>query len=271
MTEIKSVKENSKFVGEVNGRKIVEENCKNFVINYLTEVFNEYKQLEPTDRLTAYIKFFVDNFSYDKKLRDDILSKKSKYMDYFVEQFALGKQKEIKPFNAESFKEKEFNLARLFQEKKGVCQQFAQAFALLTLIDYVHTKDAPLSHYVGCRIEMNGKKVGHAVNAITFTGEPIIIDISSMIHCKEKDLSQPTNDFGPVYLKDYIKNLAKGGNKLLSSNSEDGNNMISYPIYANVGDYYNFLNLPTKEVLEKYKSKLTTIPIPKIASSKKTK
>ncbi len=254
------------FVGDVDGKRIEGKTRKEFVKNFLTAVFEQFQGLEMTERLTAYINFFVEHFSYDKKQRDEILSRKARYMDYFVEQFALGKQKEIKPFKAESFEENETSLARLLTTGKGVCQQFAQAFALLTLIDYLHTKDAPLCHYVGCRVEMGGKQMGHAVNAITFTDQPIIIDISSMIHCKEGDFLQDKDDFGPVYLKDYMKSLAKGGNKLLS-NATDSNYMSSYAILGDFDEYYKFLNMPTQEIVEKRQANLKPIPIPEVAEN----
>ena len=57
----------------INGKKIIANNNKELVFNCLQEIYNLYKDLPPEERINAYVKYFVDTFSYDWNLADETL------------------------------------------------------------------------------------------------------------------------------------------------------------------------------------------------------
>ena len=153
------------YFATVNGVKVNGKTYSEFTINYLTELVNQNKNLDFTDRLYAYIDYFVKNFSYDNDLRDRVLSR------------MIDETTEIK----------EESLFNLLHDGRGVCDQLAQAFSMLGSIDSELWQHGIVIEYSTCNISVKGKKMGHAVNHIVVGGNRFVVDLSTMIHCKQKD------------------------------------------------------------------------------------
>jgi len=209
-----------------------------FVINYLTSLVEQYKDLDKEARLVKYIEHFLHNFKYNKTMREDILAKNEH----------------------ETFETNEQRLFNLLYKGEGVCMQFSQALSLLSLIDWNITKDAILINLVTNRINVNGKKMGHAINIIN---SRLVIDISSMLHSQDGDYNQESYSFGLVNLEEYIDNIAKENIKIIpTADTESETYMAGYKLLAYIDKYYKFINLPTDELMSKHFDKLYRLDLP---------
>lgn len=208
---------------EINGRAIIGNTYKELVFNCLQEVYNLYKHLPVEERSKRYINFFVDNYSYSKKLRDNVLYTK----------------------RVESKENYEKELAELFINGTAVCHQFAQALSLLSCFD-----SEIIIQYCYCKafVEKENVEVGHVCNAILLNGKARIVDVSSMIHARDKEYKQDKSAFYMLELDEFIKALANEGIRYLSK-SEDGERFILGAISyrKNFDDNYSILNLTREE------------------------
>lgn len=167
----------------INGKTIIGKTNKELVYNCLKELYNQCKEMPPEERLKAYVNYFVDIFSYDWNLADETLK---------------GNRKETSSLNEEE-------LANLFINNAGVCNQFAKALSLLSCFD----KDIQIN-YCYCNVLTKDKvDAGHAINTCIINNKPSIVDISSMIHSKEKFYKQNKSAFGFIDFDTYINNLKK--------------------------------------------------------------
>ena len=214
-----------KFKGKVNNQEIRGNTYKEFVINYLTELSNQYINLDISDRLNAYINYFVNNFHYDSSLRDQILSHS---------------------FN-ETRENREQSLFELFYNGKGVCDQLAQAFSLLGTIDPIWKKNI-IVEYATCNLMINGKKISHAVNHIVVGKQRFILDLSTMIHCKQKDKGYKanSNDFKLISMEQYVNSLSSIGIDLIPFESD----IYFANLYLHIepDEYFKRLTTPTDEI-----------------------
>lgn len=177
----------SSFSAQINNNKILADSRKELVRGCLQEIYNKFKDLPVDERKQAYVDYFVKTFSYDDNLRIDTLAEDREPT------FELSEQE----------------LANLFITKKGVCNQFAQALSLLSCFDPEFD-----IFYSYCRVYIakDNETDGHAINCIMHNGQARIIDISSAIHCKERQYAQnQESDFKFLLFEDYIKNLSKDG------------------------------------------------------------
>ena len=90
-----------KYFVEIDGICAEGESRQEFVMNYLAALYEKNKGLDNMSRIQAYVQHFVNNFSYDKDLRNKI-----------VDDEGLN-----------TFEKSEEALCNLFVNKKGVCQQ----------------------------------------------------------------------------------------------------------------------------------------------------
>jgi len=210
--------------------EVVGKSHKEFTLNYLREIAKKYKDLPVTKRMKSYIEYFVNNFSYDKSMRDNKLNKANKKSTT-----KQGKEKE---------------LFDLFYSNKGVCEQFSVGFSLLCKLDKDLSKSFNV-YLVNCSIETD-REMAHALNILTNNDGIFMLDISSMIHCKEKDAVGSIWDYGFVSIEKYIENQKRNNFKIIP-NSKDGTvNLLTYRnnTTENVEDYYELLTQPS-EVMNK--------------------
>lgn len=208
---------------EINGKIIKGHNYKELVVNCLQEIYNLYKHLPVEERIKSYINFFVDNYSYSKNLRNNVL-----YTN-----------------RVESKENYEKELAELFINGTAVCHQFAQALSLLSCFDSEF-----VIQYCYCKafVEKENVEVGHVCNAVLLNGKIRIVDVSSMIHARDKEYKQDKSAFYMIDLRDFIKNLGNEDIKFLSK-SEDGERYILGAISyrKNFDENYSILNLTREE------------------------
>ena len=55
--------ENKKYVGQFAGREIEGETKQEYVVNALTALYEEKKDLDSIGRMQAYVDYFVNNFA----------------------------------------------------------------------------------------------------------------------------------------------------------------------------------------------------------------
>ncbi len=227
------MEDNSKekfYTGNVNDRQVKGKTYKEFIINYLTELASQYKELDVLDRLDAYIGYFIKNFSYDKDLRDKILTTE------FVE----------------TRENREKSLFELLHDKKGVCDQLAQAFSLLGCIDETW-KNGVIIEYSACKLLVKGKEISHATNHLVVGNQKFALDLSTMIHCKQKDDGHYANleDFRLVSLEEYEKNLSYLGIEILPL-EKDNICFANLYLHINPDEYFTRLTTPTDEINSKH-------------------
>ena len=213
------------FLAQINNKTISADSPKELVRNCLQEIYNKFKDLPADERKQAYVDYFVKTFSYDDNLRTNTLAE------------------DRKP----SFELSEQELANLFITKKGVCNQFAQALALLSNFD-----DEFIIRYCVCEvyIESEQKTVGHAINCYEHNSKQEIIDISSAIHCKEgKYTENRESDFEFVNFDDYILNLEKDAVKYAYKCNDRSKYILqAYQRFKTFDNNYLLLNLPLEEI-----------------------
>ena len=203
-----------------------------YVLNYLSDLVDKNKTLPPKQRLENYIKHFVDIGRYDKQRRDAIVGGS-------VEESLDLSEKELREF---------------LQTGDGVCQQFAQALSLIGVID----GDMNIFYSACNLLNKEGKKIGHALNVVIMDGNAFVVDLSSLIHCKEKDYKSSPQNFYNVKLEEYIENLKKEGVELISFNKDEKGEYDHYLATLkllgkeNLDAYYLLINLPASEINEKY-------------------
>jgi len=206
---------------------------KEFTLNYLKALVEEYKELPPKQRFKAYIEYFVDNFSYDKETRD-------------------VKLKDIDTTPTKQKNEEE--LFNLFYSKKGVCQQFSQGIALLYYLD-IDLYDVINVYESDFTIRLNNKEMGHATNLVSLDNKVYILDISSMIHCKEKDYAGDIWDYGMVLIEDYIEKQKQNKCEIIPNTKDrKKTKLICYKNdYDTVDEYYDALNLDRASIMKDFK------------------
>ena len=69
-------KKATEYIGNVNGVEVKAATKKDFIFAYLTELKNQHKDKNILDRVLAYVDYFVENFKYDDKLKEDKLKVK---------------------------------------------------------------------------------------------------------------------------------------------------------------------------------------------------
>ena len=151
-------KEETVYYGLVGRVRVEGKSYKEFTLNYLKELVNQYKNIDLKDRLKAYIQYFVDNFKYDKHERDRV-----------IREYTTGST-ETTDKNIEA-------LFNFFYMGSGVCQQFSQALALIGNIDKDFIQNNIYVHYAECEI-IKDIEAGHAVNIVNNNGQISIADIS---------------------------------------------------------------------------------------------
>ncbi len=233
-------KEETVYYGLVGRLRVEGKTYKEFTLNYLKAIIETYKELPNTQRLKAYIQYFVDNFSYDKKR---------------FEQWANSKGEVIAG-------DKEKNLFNLCYLKKGTCEQFSQAFALLTFMDKKLSQEFAI--YESDFNILRDIEMAHATNLILINDKVYIVDISSMIHCKEKDYAGKVWDYGLVVIDNYIENLKQNDIKIIP-NTEDGKRtvLLCYKnnLTDNVEEYFDILTLPAETINQNFKHYIVTVNI----------
>ncbi len=236
----KNTQKEEVFKGKVNDVEVSGKTYKEFTINYLTELVNQYKNLPDKERVKAYLDYFLANFNYDKVHREDILSQKQ----------------------TETFEGNEKELFTLLHDGKGVCQQFAQAIALLSVIDQNITKSGYFrASYANCRI-FKGRKMGHAINLCSIGNDTVIIDVSSMIHARDKDYKLDKYCFGLVSVEDYMQNLKQEDCEIIPI-AEDLNEtyLACFSRKLDVNLMYDILNLTTDELNDEKNAELNRLII----------
>ena len=174
---------NKDLTTQINGKTITGATHKEFIKNCLQEIVDMNKHLPAEERLKNYINYFVDTFSYDFDLRNSVLS--------YNHQDTLQCHEE--------------DLARLFTDKKGVCDQFAKAFSLLGNLD-----NEIMVIYCFCDLLINKEqKVSHAINIVAIDKKAKLVDLSSMIHSKEGDCMQNRDAFCMLDFLEYVDALKK--------------------------------------------------------------
>lgn len=222
-------KEETVYYGLVGRVRVEGKTYKEFTLNYLKAVKDMYQDLPDHQRLKAYIEYFVNNFSYDKTMRDE-------------------KLKDQEGITTKENKEKE--LFELFSTGKGVCEQFSVGLSLLCKMDEEINRLYGL-YYSNCTIESKGEEMHHAFNLLASNPKDIfIIDISAMIHCKEKDNVGDIWDYGVVSISKYNENQKRNDFKLVPNGDDGSINLLIYrrDTTNNVEEYYELLT-QTAEVL----------------------
>ena len=74
----------------------------------------------------------------------------------------------------------------------------------------------------------------------------MLLDLSAMIHCKEKDNVGEIWDYGPVYIENYIENQKRNGFKIIPNGTDGGIYLLVYRNNSmnNISDYYDLLTQP---------------------------
>lgn len=216
-------KEEKIYYGLVDRIKVEGKTYKDFTLNYLNAIIETYKDLPTPERVKAYIEYFVNNFSYDKEERDKRLKN--------------NQEPETK-----EFKEKE--LFELFYTNKGVCEQFSVGFALLCRMDEDIKRDFDI-FVADCKIE-TFQEMNHALNIFNTTDSFMLLDLSAMIHCKEKDNVGKIWDYGPVSVEKYIENQKRNDFKIIPNGTDGGTYLLVYRNNSmnNIGGYYDLLTQP---------------------------
>jgi len=220
-------KEETIYFGLVGRIRVEGKTYKEFTLNYLQAIKETYKDLPDDKRLQAYIEYFVNNFSYDKEERDK-------------------RRKNNQEPETKEFKEKK--LFELFYTNKGVCEQFSVGLSLLCKMDEEINKYYKV-YYANCKIESKLGEDNHGLNLLAKNAKDIlIIDLSAMIHCKEKDNVGEIWDYGVVSIENYNQNQKRNNFKLIP-NADDGSiNLLIYrrDTTDNVEDYYELLTQPAE-------------------------
>jgi len=207
----------------INGKEIIGENCSEFVRKCLQEISFMYKGFSAEERIKKYIEYFVNNFSYDVDHKDFVLS--GEYHDTMDQQ--------------------EKDLSNLFINKKGVCHQFAQALSLLSCFD----KEIQIN-YCFCSLidEYTEENVAHANNVVIINGDAKIVDISSMIHSRDKIYKQEILAFSLISFEEYIQNLRK--EKMHYYPEDEKYRLGSIKYIKDFDTYHYLLNQPASVINE---------------------
>lgn len=229
------------FKGEVNGVEVCGKTYKEFTLNYLAELVNQYKNLPDKKRIKAYVDYFVKNLNYDKKHRDNILAHNHK----------------------ETHESNEKELFTLLHDGHGVCRQFSQALTLISVLDKKITNSNYFkAAYASCTISQKGQKMGHAINLCNVGDEVLVIDISSMIHARDKNYALDSGSFGFVPVEEYIANLKQIDTKILSAVPRSGERYLAcYIIKLDPDLMYSILNLTTDELNDPKNSELNRLVV----------
>ncbi len=233
---------NNKYFGKVGTINVEGKTYKEFTLNYLKAVIETHKELPMQKRLRAYILFFVNKFSYDKSMRDKILNRKDEIIT-----------KELK-------EERLFNLCN---SNKGVCEQLSQAFALLTFMDKELSKEINV-YECDFTISVKGKEMAHATNLVVMENKVYLLDISSMIHCKEKDYSGDIWDYGMVLLENYIENQKQNDFQIVPNTlDKKGTYLLCYKnnLTEDIEGYYDILTLTADTINNDFKRYIIRIDI----------
>jgi len=206
---------------------------KKLTLANLRHLVEQYKNFPADKRLMAYIEYFVNFGSYDTSQSSALLE-------------SLDKG------DTEDANQKKENLWKFLDKGTGVCDQFAKALSLISVID----TEIPKCYYVVCKMTKDGKELGHALNMVEQDGKPSIIDISSMIHSKQGDYKLNKNKFAFVHPEEYIKSMESLGFVWNSPARKTKNKMFHFVVFMHLSgrpedceDYYELLNLPAKEQL----------------------
>lgn len=216
-------KEETTYFGLVDKIRVEGKTYKEFTINYLKALIETYKDLPTPERVKAYIEYFINNFSYDKEERDKRL-------------------KNSQTPETKEFKEKK--LFELFSTNKGVCEQFSVGFALLSRMDEDIKRDFNI-FVADCKIE-TFQEMAHALNIFKTTDGFMFLDLSAMIHCKEKDNVGEIWDYGPVPIEKYIENQKRNDFKIIPNGSDGGTYLLVYRNNStkDISEYYDLLTQP---------------------------
>lgn len=231
----------SGYTAEVNGTKITGKTYSKFTMNYLTELVNQNNNLDFSDRLYAYIDYFMNNFSYDNDLRDRILSR------------MIEETSEIR----------EESLFRLLHDGRGVCDQLAQAFSLIGSIDSEFWQHGIVIEYSTCNIAVKGRKIGHAINHIVIGKNRYVLDLSSMIHCRQKDYQAREEDFKLVSFAEYQKNMDNINIDILNLGDDTDQQFANFKLHIDPNEYYKRLNTPADEISSNHQDWIYGVSIAK--------
>jgi len=225
-------------VGQI---KVEGKTYKEFTLNYLSAIKEIYKELPDVQRLKAYIEYFVDNFSYDKSMRDNKLNKKNK--------------------NDPTKDDKERELFELFYTGKGVCEQFSVGFALLCQLDEDLDKSFDV-YLADCKIKTD-KIMAHALNLLNSSNGIMLIDISAMIHCKEKDNVGDIWDYGVVTIEKYIENQKRNDFEIIPNGSNGKTYLLTYKNNStkDIKEYYDVLTETAEKLNNELRDKWFTVDI----------
>ena len=250
---------------------------KEQVFAELEKIYDKYKNLDTVSRWLGYIDYFLDNYTYNK--------------EYFEAAKKRG-------FGADRRNKEEIEgqLLKLLKENTGVCEQFSQAIAILSQIDYEKTKDLKEKNNRGvvfgcmvCSLHKDGKDITHEVNYRKNGDSIVILDLSSMIHAKNGDFKNLGCEepalFGFVTLEQYMQNLQEYNMPLVPLNKAR-NTVVCYdntPVLdvdyvikgtlaykpenkaiINASNYYDYITTPEIELEDKYYYSLKEITLPKL-------
>lgn len=216
--------DNKKFVGAVNGVPVGGKTYKEYIMNYLQELADQYSNLKPQKRVDAYINYFVSNFNYDYEYANRMFHK---------------------DLPEETRATKEHALFRLLHSGVGVSEQFAQAFSLLCCISELN-KDNIVCEYSCCNLKVDNTKISHAINHICIDKQTrLALDLGSIIYCKGRRTKANKNDFCLIDLQQYEQNLNSMGVEMLFEKNSDFK-FVNYYSYIDKTIYYIMLTTPTK-------------------------
>ena len=162
-----------------------------YIKNYLESLVELNINFDKKTRLKNYVDFFADNFFYDYNYRKEILQNHST-------RIKTPKQA----------------LFDTLSQRKGLCTGFSNALSLLSYLDGQKTGDffqIKVASLAIC-LKKDLTTYGHAINVFEDENKhDAIIDISCMIHCKEKELEGNKDDFFCKSLSQYKKALGNAG------------------------------------------------------------
>lgn len=216
-----------KYSTTINDKLIEDDNAKSFTFACLDEIRVMNKETDPKKRLQFYIDYFIETYHYN-----------------FDEFNARTKEEDKEEL---TFAMKEDSLAKLFATNYGVCDQFAQAFSLLTASDEILYKNKLQAFYINYNITRD-KEYAHAINIVNDK----FIDLSSAIHAKENFYKEYRKEVSPYnfVLKtqdEYLDNLEEVGTTTKDTffidfafpvKDIDGENVVD------VDGFYRMLNSP---------------------------
>lgn len=234
----------------------MENSTKKQVLERLTEIYEKFKDIDdPLERLKNYANYLSENFEYDRNFYED-------------------EQQKISSGQASTWTTDaiQSRLSKLLVEGKGTCQQFSQALAILSQIDYDNTSknlsdeekaNFPFCHCVQCKIKKDGKNVSHQLNCICKDDKPsTCFDVSSAIQSRGNPQNTNNAFTSGCSFDDYKQQMVDCGKPLAMR--YDGSTMLilaSYkiPEIKSASQYYDYITSSTDIIEANYNNSLITI------------